>query len=77
MKAHFSFGKAGLEVSIPEGFRGQVIMSRTAHALEDERAALDAALDAPIGAPPLLELATGKKTAAISICDMRLKTSRS
>jgi nickel-dependent lactate racemase len=70
MKAHFSFGKGGLQVSIPDGFRGQVIMSRTAHALQDERAALDAALDAPIGALPLLQLAVGKKTAAISICDI-------
>jgi nickel-dependent lactate racemase len=70
MKAHFSFGKAGIEVSVPDGFRSQVIMSRTARALDDEQAALYAALDSPIGCAPLLQLAAGKKTAAISICDI-------
>ena len=59
MKAHFSFGKAGIEVSIPDGFRSQVIMSRTARALDDEQAALYAALDSPIGSAPLLQLAAG------------------
>jgi lactate racemase len=70
MKARFSFGKSGLDVSIPDGYRAQVIMSHTARALDDEPAALDAALDAPIGSEPLLSLAAGKKTAAISVCDI-------
>ena len=70
MKVHFSFGKAGMDVAVPEGYKTQIIMSHTAQALADERAALDAALDAPIGSEPLLKLATGKKTAAISICDI-------
>jgi nickel-dependent lactate racemase len=50
--------------------RTQVILSHTARALEDESAALNAALDAPIGCAPLVELAAGKKTAAISVCDI-------
>jgi nickel-dependent lactate racemase len=70
MKARFSFGKGGIDVSVPDGFRTQVIMSHTARALDDEQAALDAALDAPIGCEPLLTMAAGKKTAAISICDI-------
>jgi nickel-dependent lactate racemase len=70
MKTHFSFGKSGLDVTIPDGFRTQVIMSHTARALDDEQAALNAALDAPIGCPPLAVLAAGKKTAAISVCDI-------
>ena len=70
MKAKFSFGKAGIDVSIPDGYRTQVIMSHTARALDDEQAALNAALDAPIGCDPLLKLAVGKKTAAISVCDI-------
>jgi len=70
MKAHFSFGKTGLDVSIPDGFRTQLIMSHTARALDDEQASLNAALDAPIGCPPLAVLAAGKKTAAISVCDI-------
>jgi nickel-dependent lactate racemase len=70
LKAHFSFGKSGLDVSIPDGFRTQLILSHTARALHDEQAALNAALDAPIGCPPLITLAAGKQTAAISVCDI-------
>jgi nickel-dependent lactate racemase len=70
MKARFSFGKSGIDVSIPDGYRAQVILSHTARALDNEQAALDAALDSPIGCEPLLSLAAGKKTAAISICDI-------
>lgn len=70
MKTHFAFGKNGIEVSIPDGFDCQVVMSRTAKALADETAALNAALDHPIGSDPLVKLATGKRTAAISVCDI-------
>jgi lactate racemase len=70
MKARFSFGKSGIDVSVPDGYRAQVIMSHTARALADEQAGLDAALDAPIGCAPLLSIAAGKKTAAISVCDI-------
>jgi len=70
MKARFSFGKSGVEVSVPEGFRTQVIMSHTARAVEDEAAAIAWALDHPIGCAPLVEMAQGKKTAAISVCDI-------
>jgi nickel-dependent lactate racemase len=70
MRAQFSFGKGGIDVSVPDGFRTQLIMSHTARPLEDEQAALNAALDSPIGCGPLLKLAEGKKTAAISVCDI-------
>jgi nickel-dependent lactate racemase len=70
MKAHFSFGKSGIDVSVPDEYRTQVVMSHTARALDDEQAAIAAALDAPIGCAPLLALAAGKKSAAISVCDI-------
>jgi lactate racemase len=70
MKTRFSFGKSGIDVSIPDEYRAQVIMSHTAHAVDDEPGALDAALDSPIGCVPLMSLAAGKKTAAISVCDI-------
>jgi nickel-dependent lactate racemase len=70
MKTHFSFGKSGLDVQVPDGFRTQVILSHTGRPLDDEQASLNAALDAPIGCPPLAILAAGKKTAAISVCDI-------
>jgi nickel-dependent lactate racemase len=70
MKVRFSFGKGGLDVQVPEGFRTQVIHSKTGAPLEDEAAALGRALDEPIGCAPLAEIARGKRTAAISVCDI-------
>ena len=72
MKTHFSFGKNGIEVSVPEGFECQVIRSRSGVALRNQEAALGEALDAPIGCAPLAALAAGKKTAAISVCDITI-----
>ncbi len=62
--------KDGIEVSVPDGFDCQVVRSRAARALDDAAGALDAALDSPIGCEPLAKLAAGKRTAAISVCDI-------
>jgi lactate racemase len=70
MKTHFSFGKNGIEVSVPDGYEYQVVRSRSAVALKDEAAALEMALDHPIGCKSLAGLATGKRSAAISVCDI-------
>lgn len=66
----FAYGKEGVEVQIPEGFTSLLIHGRSAGAIADVAAALDAALDAPIGSAPLVELARGKRTACISVCDI-------
>ena len=70
MQAAFAFGKTGLTVSLPDGPRYSVVEGRSADALEDAAAAIGAALDHPIGSKPLVELAAGKRTAAISVCDI-------
>ncbi len=70
MKTHFAFGKNGIDVEVPEGFDCQVVRSRAAHALNNVTGALDAALDHPIHSEPLEKLAAGKRTAAISVCDI-------
>jgi lactate racemase len=70
MQIRFAFGQHGLDVTLPEGPRYEVIESRSASPLPDVAAALDAALDHPIGSKPLSALAGGKKTAAISVCDI-------
>jgi lactate racemase len=70
MQIRFAFGQHGLDVTLPEGPRYEVIESRSASPLPDVAAALDAALDRPIGSKPLRELAAGRKTAAISVCDI-------
>ena len=70
MQAAFAFGKKGLTVSLPDGPRYSVVEGRSAGALENAAAAIGAALDHPIGSKPLVELAAGKRTAAISVCDI-------
>jgi nickel-dependent lactate racemase len=66
----FAFGKSGLQVSLPEGHLYDLIESRSAAPLSDAQSSIAAALDHPIGSPPLLELAAGKRSAAISVCDI-------
>jgi lactate racemase len=70
MQIRFAFGRQGLDVTLPDGPSYEVIESRSASPLQDVHAALDEALDHPIGCKPLSVLAAGKKTAAISVCDI-------
>jgi nickel-dependent lactate racemase len=70
MKTRFAFGKHGIEVSVPDGLDCRIVLSRPGRAVEDVTAALDRALDQPMGRAPLAELAAGKRTAAISVCDI-------
>jgi nickel-dependent lactate racemase len=70
MKVTLAFGKTGLETALPEGYAYRLLEARSAEALPDAGAALAAALDAPIGSAPLVELARGCRTAAISVCDI-------
>ncbi len=66
----FAFGKKGLTVALPDGPMYEVVESRTASQLADVTAALDNALDHPIASQSLSQLASGKKTVAISVCDI-------
>jgi nickel-dependent lactate racemase len=70
MKTTFAFGKNGIEVSLPAGYACRVLRSHTAAAIRDVDSALANALDHPIGCAPLGTLAAGKRTAAISVCDI-------
>ena len=70
MKVDLAFGRTGLAVHLPDGFRYRVLEARSARPLPDCRSSLESALDSPIGSLPLAELARGKRTAAISICDI-------
>jgi nickel-dependent lactate racemase len=70
MRVEMAFGRTGLEIELPEGFRYRILEARSAAPLADPAEALQRALDQPTGAPPLLELARGKRSAAISVCDI-------
>jgi nickel-dependent lactate racemase len=70
MQVHLAFGRNGLDVVLPDTFRYLVLEARSAVPLTNSAAALEAALDRPIESAPLLELARGKRSAAISVCDI-------
>jgi lactate racemase len=70
MKLRVAFGKEGLDIDLPAGPQYTVLEARSASPLPDVAAALASALDKPIGRPALVELANGKKSAAISVCDI-------
>ena len=70
MKVQVAFGKRGLELELPDGHDYHVVKVHSAPPLQDVEKALAGALDAPVAGLPLLELARGKKTAAISVCDI-------
>src|SRR5687767_1802436 len=70
MQINLAFGKTGLTANLPDGFRYRVLEARSATPLPDWQGSLEKALDAPIGSPPLAEMARGKRSAAISVCDI-------
>ena len=70
MRTHFAFGKTGLTLDLPEGFDYRVLEARSAEPLPDQVGALAAAMDHPTAGPSLGALASGKRSAAISVCDI-------
>ena len=65
-----AFGKHGAEIELPDGFDYVVLDAKSAQSLEDQTGAIEAALDRPIDSVSLTELARGKRSAAISVCDI-------
>ncbi|MBI5085812.1 MAG: nickel-dependent lactate racemase [Acidobacteria bacterium] len=70
VRVDFAFGKTGLALDVPPGPACRVLEARWAAAVLDPAQALEQALDHPIGCKPLAELARGKESAAVSVCDI-------
>jgi len=70
MKTRFAFGKDGIDVTLPDRCECTVLHTRSAPALKNAEQSIAAALDNPIGCLPLVQMAAGKHSAAISICDI-------
>ena len=70
MQVRLSFGREGLAVNLPGGFEYKVLDVPPIPALADPVAAIEAALDRPTAGPGLEMLAAGKRSAAISVCDI-------
>ena len=70
MRVHLSFGRQGLLVDLPDDYDYQVLECPPLQPIPDPAAAIEAAIEAPIASPPLVDLAQGKRSAAISVCDI-------
>jgi lactate racemase len=70
VETRLAFGRDGLKVTIPDRYQCQVLNWKSAAPLADAVAAIEAALDAPAAGPPLAAVVAGKKSAAISVCDI-------
>lgn len=70
MRIKLDYGKTGLEVDIPDANLVGPLGLRPVKPLADPEGTLKAALANPIGTPPLVELARGRKSACIAICDI-------
>lgn len=70
LRVHLAYGREGLELDLPSGFNYQILEAKSIEALADPVAAIEAALDAPSAGPSLSQLAQGKRSAAISVCDI-------
>jgi nickel-dependent lactate racemase len=70
MRVEFAFGRKGIELELPSGFRYRHLEARSAEPVADPAAAVERGLDDPLAGRSLSELANGKKTAAISVCDI-------
>src|SRR5260370_2592154 len=64
------YGRGTLPLPPPRGCVPTVIEKRAMPVLADSAGAVRRALAQPVGAPPLAELARGKRSACILICDI-------
>jgi nickel-dependent lactate racemase len=65
-----AFGRSFIPVRLPNGVEATVIRKAVLPKIADPHAALRDAFERPIGAPSLAELARGKTSACILICDI-------
>ena len=70
MEIDFAFGNRGIRIKLPEDRNYSLVESRSASPISDAHRALAEALDRPIHCAPATELARGKRTAAIAVCDI-------
>ncbi|MBC7187315.1 MAG: nickel-dependent lactate racemase [Calditrichaeota bacterium] len=70
MELTLHYGKEGLTVRVPERNLLKVVRMQHASPLADPIVHLRRGLEHPIGCPPLAELARGKESACVVICDI-------
>ena len=70
MDIRLEYGRNGLDLALPDGACPTVIRKPEMALPEDPQAAIEAALQAPMGVPVLAEMTRGARSACILICDI-------
>jgi len=70
MTIHLLYGRSGVDIDLPEEVRVTTVHKHPMQPLGSPAEAVAKALGRPVGCPPLAELARGKKSACILICDI-------
>jgi nickel-dependent lactate racemase len=70
MRVTLDYGRTGLTVELPSDRVVGPLAIREVEPLDDPEAAVSASLEVPTGSRPLREIAAGKKTACILVCDI-------
>lgn len=70
MDIRLEYGRTGLNVELADGLDVQTLAYKDAAPLADPDAAVREVMRNPTGTPPLAQLAAGKKSACIVICDI-------
>jgi len=70
MDIELLYGRDGLKLTLPAGCRPTIVRKPAMPLIADPAPAVAQALDAPVGAAPLNELAQGTQSACILICDI-------
>ena len=70
MRVTLEYGRTGLEVELPDASVVRTLSYRSADPLADPSSSLLHLLGHPTGSPPLAELAAGRRSACILICDI-------
>ncbi len=64
------YGRSGLELDLPPDVNAQVLHLNPLPPLENQDEAIRASFEHPLGSPPLRDLARGKKSACVVLCDV-------
>jgi nickel-dependent lactate racemase len=70
MRVRLEYGRSGLQVDLPDDRPVRQLAYKSAAALPHPLAELEAVLDRPCGTPPLADIARGRATACVVICDV-------
>jgi len=70
MRVHLEYGRTGLDVQLPAARVVRKLAYKDATPLADPVASLHAVLERPNGSPSLAEVARGKQSACVVICDI-------